>query len=104
MYVVETTFKLLSIMLDAAYDVAPLIESRFGKEYGTFRGVMVIIIGFKVGLHTRLAYFFWEKIFHGKKDLFSEPNNNLIEEPMEYKATKRNEPGEAIELDEIGLT
>ena len=102
MYVVETTFKLLSVMLDVAYDVAPLIESNFGKEYGTFRGVMVIIIGFRAGLHTRLASFFWQKIFYGGKDLFSEPSDNLIEEPMEYKATKQNEPGEAIELNEIG--
>ena len=102
MYVVETTFKLLSVMLNVAYDVAPLIESRFGKEYGTFRGVMVIIIGFKVGLHTRLASFFWQKIFHGRKDLFAEPNDSLIEEPMEYEATKQNELGEAIELEEIG--
>ena len=89
-------------MLDVAYDVAPVIESKFGKEYGTLRGIMVIIIGFKVGLHTRLASFFWQKIFHGRKDLFSEPSDNLIEKPMEYKTTKRNDLGEAIELDEIG--
>ena len=101
MYFVETTLKLLAVMLDAAYDVAPIIESTFGKEYGTFRGVMVIVIGFKIGLHTRMAFFFWEKIFYGGKDLFSEPGNSLIEEPMEYKTTGRNEPQEAIELDEI---
>ena len=102
MYFVETTFKLLSVMLDVAYDVVPLIEDRFGKEYGAFRGVMVILIGFDLGLHTRLASFFWEKIFYGRKDLFAEPSDNLIEGPVECKATKRNEPGEDIKLDEIG--
>ena len=102
MYVVETTLKLLSVMLDVAYDVVPLIKSRFGKEYGTFRGVMVIVISFNVGLQTRIATFFWQKVFHGGKDLFSEPSHNLIEEPIERKTTKRNELGEATELDEIG--
>ena len=101
MYFVETTLKLLAVMLDPAYDVAPIIESTFGKKYETFRGAMVIMIGFKIGLHTRMAFFFWEKIFYGGKDLFSEPGNSLIEEPMEYKTTGRNEPQEAIELDEI---
>ena len=102
MYFVETTLKLLSGMLDVAYDVIPLLEVEFGKEYGAFRGVMVIVIGFDVGLHTRLASFFWQKVFYGEKDLFSEPSDNLIEEAIVYETTKHNELGEAIELDEIG--
>ena len=89
-------------MLDVAYDVVPVIANSFGKEYGAFRGVIVILIGFDLGLHTRLASFFWEKIFYGGKDLFSEPSDNLIEEPIKYETTKHNEAGEAIELDQIG--
>ena len=101
MYFVETTLKLLAVMLDIAYDVVPLIEHRFAKEYGTVRGVMVIVIGFKLALHSRLACFFWEKLFHGKRDLFSEPGNDLTEEPSEYEVTKRTDSAEeAIELEE----
>ena len=72
--------------------MASLIEITFGKKYGAFRGVIVIVFGFNLGLHTRLASFF----------LFSEPNDNLIEEPIKRKTTKHNDPGEAIELQEIG--
>ena len=81
-YFVETTCKLLSVMLNVAHDVAPLIQSKFADEASQFRGVMVIVIGFTLGLHARLFSFFWQKLFHGEKDLFSEPSDRLIEQPL----------------------
>jgi hypothetical protein len=90
-YFVETTCKLLSVMLDVAHDVAPLMTSKFTDEAGQFRGVMVIVIGFTLGLHARLFSFFWQKLFHGEKDLFSEPSEKLLEKPL----TKKQQPNES---------
>ena len=84
-YFVETTCKLLAVMLDVAHDVAPLMQSKFTDEAGQFRGVMVIVIGFTLGLHARLFSFFWQKLFHGEKDLFSEPSDKLMEETLTEK-------------------
>ena len=99
MYFVETTCKFLSVMLDVAHDVAPLLQSKFSEESGQFRGVVVIVIGFSLGLHARLLSFFWQKLFHGEKDLFSEPSDKLVEEPLIKK--QRNESENPAHLDEI---
>ena len=100
MYFVETTSKLLSVMLNVAYEVAPLIESKFSHDYGQFWGVMMIVIGFRLGFHARLQSFFWEKLFHGEKDLFSEPSDKLLEEQLVKKQQYNNELEKAIELEE----
>lgn len=70
------------MMLDVAQDVAPLIENRFPNESGKLRGVVVIMIGFNLAFHARLLSFFWQKLFHGEKDLFTEPNIKLEEERL----------------------
>ena len=102
-YFVETTCKLLSVMLDVAHDVAPLMQSKFTDEAGQFRGVMVIVIGFTLGLHARLFSFFWQKIFHGEKDLFSEPSEKLLEDnPLEKQ--QHSEPEKTVQLEEIICT
>ncbi|XP_028392028.1 uncharacterized protein LOC114516684 isoform X2 [Dendronephthya gigantea] len=77
----------LAIALDTAYDVAPLMESSYRDE--SSRGIVILLLGFRVSYHTRLLFFFWEKMFHGDKDLFSEPCPKLLsrckprEEPRE---------------------
>ena len=71
MYFIETIFKLLAVMFDVAYDVAPVIEGQFSDE--SLKGGIVILSGFRLAFHSRVVYFFWNKIFHGDKDLFSEP-------------------------------
>ena len=87
-------------MLDVAHDVAPLMQSKFTDEAGQFRGVMVIVIGFTLGLHARLFSFFWQKLFHGEKDLFSEPSDKLKEETL---PEKRQHDGseKTVHLEEI---
>ncbi len=79
MYFVEIACKLTSVMLDVAHEVAPLTQNKFPNEFGQFRGATVIVIGFRMAFHARLLTFFWQKLFHGEKDLFSEPNGNLLE-------------------------
>ena len=77
MYFVETVFKVFSVMLDVAYDVAPAIEGQFSDE--SLKGIIVILSGFRLAYHTRLLRFFWNKMFHGDTDLFSGPFTKLIE-------------------------
>ncbi|XP_028392512.1 uncharacterized protein LOC114517067 [Dendronephthya gigantea] len=77
---VENACKVAGLMLDLAEDVAPLIENKFPDKTGQFRSVMLIVLGFRVTFHARVLTFFWQKIFHGEKDLFSEPSQRLVEE------------------------
>ena len=83
MHLLETAFKLLAVMLDVAYDVIPTNENMLGKKYGKLRGVMVIVMGLNLGLHTELVSFFWKKIFYGEKDLLAGPSINLVEQQTE---------------------
>ena len=83
LYFVEITCKLSAIMLDVAHDVAPLIQNKFPEESGKYWGGMVILIGFRMAFHARLLSFFWQKFFHGEKDLFSEPSAKLEDKPDE---------------------
>lgn len=85
MYFVEITCKVASIMLDVAHEVAPLIQNTLPDESEKYRGVMVIVIGFRLAFHVRILTFFWQKLFHGEKDLFTEPNEKLIEESLVQK-------------------
>ena len=72
-------------MLDVAHDVAPLIQNKFPEESGKYWGGMVILIGFRMAFHARLLSFFWQKSFHGEKDLLSEPSAKLEDKPDEPK-------------------
>ena len=78
MYLCETFFKLLSVMLDVAYDLAPVIERRFPDE--SLKGIIAILSGLRLAFHSKLFVFFWDKFFHGDKDLFSESYHNLEDE------------------------
>ncbi|CAB4012026.1 Hypothetical predicted protein [Paramuricea clavata] len=99
-YLVEITCKLTAIMLDVAHDVAPLIQNRFPDESGKYWGGMVIVIGFRMAFHARLLSFFWQKLFHGEKDLFSEPSAKLVDEPLSQDEVEA-QPGENVRLEEI---
>jgi hypothetical protein len=77
MYLCEILLKLFAAMLDVAYDVAPVIERRFPHKF--LKGLIVILSGLRLAYHSRLFYFFWDKMFHGNRDLFSEPSSKLKE-------------------------
>ena len=97
---VEVACKLASIMLDVVLEVAPLIENNFPDESVQLRGVMVIVIGFRLAFHASLLSFLWDKIFHGETDYFSEPHPNLLEAPSgECQQKERDLP-----LDEMDRT
>jgi hypothetical protein len=100
---VEVACKLASIMLDVALEVAPLIENNFANDAVQLRGVMVIVIGFRLAFHVSLLTFFWEKIYHGEADLFSEPDKNLLETPSTEgrQQTSTEVEGNDFSLDEI---
>ena len=85
MYFIEITCKVASIMLDVAHEVAPLIQNTLPDESEKYRGVMVIVIGFRLAFHVRILTFYWQKLFHGEKDLFTEPNEKVVEESSAEK-------------------
>jgi hypothetical protein len=89
-------------MLDVALEVAPLIQHNFPDESRKFRGLVVIVIGFRLAFHLRILSFFWQKLFHGEKDLFSEPNAKLVDEPLEQKQ-QHEELEKTVQLEEVGL-
>ena len=99
MYFVEISCKVASIMLDVALEVAPLLQHNFPDKSGHFRGVLVIVIGFRLAFHLRLLSFFWQKLFHGEKDLFSEPNDKLLDEPLVRE--QHDELEKTVQLEEI---
>ncbi len=75
MYSCETAIKLFAAMLDAAYNAVPVIENKFPDE--SSKGFFVILFGFRLAFHTSVFLFFWNKIFHGNGNLFSEPYPDL---------------------------
>ena len=90
-------------MLDVAHEVAPLIQNTLPDESEKYRGVMVIVIGFTLAFHVRILTFFWQKIFHGEKDLFTEPNKRLVRESL-VKKEQTDGLEKAVTLEEIVCT
>ena len=80
-YFIESSYMFLAVTLDAANEVTPLINGKFSDEVVEFKGLVVALLGIRVAFNGRLLLFFWNKIFHGHKDLFSEPNR-LLTQPV----------------------
>ena len=70
-YGIETLAKLFIVTIDIAYASAPVIERPLSQE--TPKGYAILLSSFRLAFHTRLFLFFWNKAFHGDRDLFSEP-------------------------------
>ena len=68
----------VAVALDAAHEVAPLIEKKFEGE-SRIKGALILLLGFSMAFHSNLLSFFWNKIFHGDKDLLSEPCSKLTD-------------------------
>ena len=74
-YLIETFIKLLAVLLDVTYDIAPVIERQFSDE--SLKGFIAVLSGLRLAFHSKVFLFFWDKLFHGDKDLFCEPCCNL---------------------------
>ena len=81
MYCIESGYMFLAVTLDAATEVTPLINGKSSNEAVELNGLVVTLLGIRVAFNGRLLLFFWNKIFHGHKDLFSEPNR-LLTQPV----------------------
>ena len=66
----------IAVALDVAHEVAPLINQKFEDE-PRIQGILVLVLGFSLAFHSKMLSFFWNKIFHGDHDLFSEPTTKL---------------------------
>ena len=75
-FFLETLCMWIAVALDVAHEVAPLINQKFEDE-PRIKGILVLVLGFSLGFHSNMLSFFWNKIFHGGHDLFSEPTTIL---------------------------
>ena len=67
----------IAVALDVAHEVAALIEKEYPEE-PRIKGIIMIGLGFNLAFHSHLVSFFWDKMFHGDKDLLSDPGSKLI--------------------------
>jgi hypothetical protein len=70
--------------------VAPIIEKTFPGEPSNLKALVLLILGFILAFYSRMVSFFWQKLFHGDKDLFSEPCSKLIDDTDELAASPQN--------------
>ena len=85
MFFLEALYLWIAVALDVAHQVAPLIEKEYPDE-PRIKGIIVLGLGFNLAFHSNLVSFFWNKIFHGDKDLLSEPCSKLIQADLQGQA------------------
>ena len=76
-FFLEASYMWIAVALDVAHEVAPLIEKEYPEE-PRIKGIIMIGLGFNLAFHSHLVSFFWDKMFHGDKDLLSDPGSKLI--------------------------
>ena len=88
MYFLEATGMWIAVTLDAAHQVVPLIDRKFPDETTRYKAIVVVLLGFSVGFHSQILSFFWQKMFHGDRNFFSEPCSKLIDDQTEEENTE----------------
>ena len=88
MYFLEATGMWIAVTLDAAHQVVPLIDRKFPDETTRYKAIVVVLLGFTVGFHSQILSFFWQKMFHGDRNFFSEPCSKLIDDQTEEENTE----------------
>ena len=79
MYFFESCYMFQAVTLNAAQEVTPLINGKSSDEAVELNGWVALLLGIRVAFNGRLLQFFWNKIFHGHKDLFSGPSGLLTQ-------------------------
>lgn len=80
LYCAENFYMFLAVTLDAIEEVTPITNGMFREEAVQFSPLVAMLLGIKVTLYARIVSFFWNKVFHGNRDLFSEPGEHLPNE------------------------
>ena len=80
MYFLEATGMWIAVTLNAADQVVPLIDRKYPGQITHYKAIFIVLLGFTVGFYSRVLSFFWQKMFHGDKNLFSEPCSKLIDD------------------------
>ena len=88
MYFLEATGMWIAVTFDAAHQVVPLIDQKFPDETTQYKAIVVVLLGFTVGFHSRILSFFWQKMFHGNINLFCEPCSKLIDDRTAEESTQ----------------
>lgn len=99
-YCAENLCMLLAVMLDAAAEIAPVIEFEYHDTVQQFKAAVLIVLGLRVAFRGRLLLFFWSKVFHGDKDLFSEPTTRLEKNISEQAPEAPSQEHEEIPANE----
>ena len=70
MFFLDTCHSALAVTLDVAEKVTPLGNKQPGShEFGVV--AHLVLLGTKATFEARMFLFYWNKLFHGNKDLFS---------------------------------
>ena len=76
-YCLETMCLVLAVTLDAAFKLTPVINSKYRQHGDQIEAVVLLFLAIRVAFNTPMFSFFLYKIFHGNRDLFSEPSDKL---------------------------
>lgn len=85
----EASYMWVAVALNVAHELAPLIEKEYPDE-PRIKGLIMIGLGFNLAFHSHLVSFFWNKMFHGDKDLLSDPGSKLIKNKSSFVACVRS--------------
>jgi hypothetical protein len=80
MYFFEVACVWIAVALDATHEVAPLIEKRYPENALQYKPIHVLLLGFTLAFYSKVLSFFWQKLFHGNEDLFSEKYEKLVDD------------------------
>ena len=83
MYFFEVACIWLAVALDATQKVGPLIEKKFPGNSSHNKPFHVLLLGFTLAFYSRALCFFWQKLFHGDKDLFSAKYGKLVDDQVD---------------------
>ena len=92
LFLLDSAEMALAVTLDVAEKLSPLGRVKTGsKDFTTV--YRLILLGIKATFEGRLFIFFWNKFFHGSKDLFS---TFIVLKPIKEEPAKRIENGQNL--------
>ena len=111
-YFFKVSIKFISVLLDTVQDLAPIVYAAIPEESVNFKGGILILLFCRLAFHVRILEFFYDKVFHGDKDLLSEPSDRLkddgtnekykyVEKVENVKNVKKVEQQNIIELQDV---
>ena len=70
---IENTYLFFRVSLDTTFQISS--KERFSNLDDSMNAVLVMLIAIEATFRWSLVSFFWSKLFHGRKDIYSDMNN-----------------------------